>query len=124
MVSVNRVILAGNLASDPQFKETSNGKALTVFPVAVNKHWRNKAGEQKKETTFFRIIVWNNIAENCARYLKKGGAVLVEGRLQTRSFTNSVGKTQYMTEVVGDQVTFLNKPSKEHVQQEEEPAIM
>ena len=124
MVSVNRVILAGNLASDPQLKETSNGKAMTIFPVAVNKRWRNQAGESKKETAFFRIIVWNNIAENCARYLRKGGAVLVEGRLQTRSFKNSAGQIQYMTEVVGDQVTFLNKPSKELSKRDEEPSIM
>ncbi|EKD81380.1 MAG: Single-stranded DNA-binding protein [uncultured bacterium] len=124
MVSVNRVILAGNLASDPQLKETGNGKAMTVFPVAVNKQWRTQDGEKHKETAYFRIIVWNSTAENCARYLKKGGAVLVEGRLQTRTYKNSSGQTQYVTQVVGDQVTFLNKPSKSNPPREEEPSIM
>jgi len=124
MVSVNRVILAGNLASDPQLKETSNGKAMTVFPVAVNKQWRSQDGEKHKETAYFRIIVWNAAAETCARYLKKGGAVLVEGRLQTRSYKNRDGQTQYVTQVVGDQVTFLNRPTRENARHEEEPAIM
>jgi len=124
MVSVNRVILAGNLASDPQLKETSNGKTLTTFPVAVNKQWRSQDGEKHKETAYFRIVVWNATAETCARYLKKGGAVLVEGRLQTRSYKNSDGQTQYITQVVGDQVTFLNKPSASRSSQDEEPAIM
>ncbi|NLF97776.1 MAG: single-stranded DNA-binding protein [Candidatus Riflebacteria bacterium] len=124
MVSVNRVILAGNLASDPQLKETSNGKAMTVFPVAVNKQWRSQDGEKHKETAYFRIIVWNGTAETCARYLKKGGAVLVEGRLQTRCYKNREGQTQYITQVVGDQVTFLNRSVKESSRNEEEPAIM
>lgn len=126
MVSVNRVILAGNLASDPQLKETSNGKTLTTFPVAVNKQWRSQDGEKHKETAFFRIVVWNATAETCARYLKKGGAVLVEGRLQTRSYKNSAGQMQYVTQVVGDQVTFLNKSPKgsNNAPREEEPAIM
>lgn len=123
MVSVNRVILAGNLTKDPELKETSNGRYMTTFPVAVSRHWRNSEGESKKETGFFRIIVWNATAENCVRYLKKGRAVLVEGRLETRVYKNTAGQTQFLTQVVGDQITFLNKPS-ENQPAEEEPAIM
>lgn len=124
MISVNRVILAGNLASDPQRKETGNGRAMTVFPVAINKQWRSQDGEKHKETSYFRVIVWNATADNCARYLKKGGAVLVEGRLQTRSYQNREGQTQYITQVVGDQVTFLTRFSKGKSNNDEEPAIM
>ncbi len=124
MVSVNRVILAGNLAKDPQLKETSNGRAMTIFPVAVNKQWRTQDGEKHKETSYFQIVVWNATAENCARYLKKGGAVLVEGRLQTRSYQKSDGQTRYVTQVVGDQVTFLNRPTKPSTSNDEEPSIM
>lgn len=126
MVSVNRVIIAGNLARDPELKETSNGKCMTVFPVAVSRHWRNNNGEDRKETTFFRIIVWNATAETCARYLKKGRPVLVEGRIETRTYKNSAGQTQYLTQVVGDQVTFLNKPAifESTAESAEEPAIM
>lgn len=110
MVGVNRVILAGNLARDPQMKETGNGRFMATFPVAVNKRWRTRSGESKSETAFFRIVVWNNTAEICNRYLKKGRSVLVEGRLEIRSYQNSEGKTQYMTQVIGDQITFLGKP--------------
>ena len=125
MVSLNRVLLAGNLVRDPEFKETSNGRCMSIFPVAVNNRWRTSSGELKKETAFFRIIVWNGIAEQCVRYLKKGRAVLVEGRLETRTYKNAEGKTQYLTQVVGNQVTFLNKPNDSHAGRgEEEPAIM
>jgi single-strand DNA-binding protein len=127
MVSVNRVIVAGNLAKDPQSKSTANGRQMTVFPVAVSRRWRNSDGENHKETAFLRIIVWNTTAENCARFLRKGRAVLVEGRLETRVFKNSSGQTQFMTQVVGDQVTFLSRPGhtdKETAKDSEEPAIM
>lgn len=124
MVSVNRVILAGNLARDPQLKETGKGKAMTIFPVAVDKRWRTQDGEKHKETAYFQVVVWNATAENCARYLKKGGAVLIEGRLQTRSYQKSDGQTHYVTQVVGDQVTFLNRPTKDSVSKDEEPSIM
>ncbi|NCB38042.1 MAG: single-stranded DNA-binding protein [Erysipelotrichia bacterium] len=123
MVSLNRVLLAGNLVKDPELKETSNGRCLTVFPVAVDKHWRSNDGQSHKETAFFRIIVWNAIAENCVRYLKKGKSVLIEGRLETRTYKNSEGQTQYITQIVGDQVTFLSKPDKTTAA-EDEPAIM
>ncbi|MDD3145994.1 MAG: single-stranded DNA-binding protein [Candidatus Riflebacteria bacterium] len=126
MVGVNRVILAGNLARDPQMKETANGRFMATFPVAINKRWRTREGENKSETTFFRIVVWNNTAEICNRYLKKGRSVLVEGRLETRSYQNSEGKTQYMTQVIGDQVTFLGKPATDENQTraDDEPSII
>lgn len=124
MVGINRVLLAGNLVRDPQMKETSNGRFMATFPVAINKRWRTSSGELKKETTFFRIVVWNNTAELCNRYLKKGRPVLVEGRLETRSFKNNEGKTQYLTQVVGDQVTFLGRPENDDNQHEDGPSII
>ncbi|HNX74589.1 MAG TPA: single-stranded DNA-binding protein [Candidatus Rifleibacterium sp.] len=124
MVGINRVLLAGNLARDPQIKETGNGNRVATFSVAVNKRWRNSAGELKTDTTFFRIVVWNNTADICNRYLKKGRPVLVEGRLETRSYQNSEGKTQYMTQVVGDQVTFLGKPAGDEDHAQDEPSII
>lgn len=124
MVGVNRVLLAGNLARDPQVKETGNGRRMATFPVAINKRWRNNAGELKTETAFFRIIVWNNTAEICSRYLKKGRPVLIEGRLEIRSFQNGEGKTQYITQIVGDQITFLGKPAKEEDQESDEQSII
>ena len=124
MVSMNRVILAGNLARDPELKEVSNGNSMTTFPVAVSRRWKNQNGEPGKKTCFFRIVVWNNTAINCARFLKKGRPVLVEGRLETRQFTGDSGETRYLTQVIGDTVTFLEKaPSVSHTEPDQEPAI-
>jgi single-strand DNA-binding protein len=108
---MNRVIVAGNLARDPELKETSNGKSMGIFPLAVSRQWKTKSGESKKQVYFFRIIVWNKSAENCAKFLTKGKAVLVEGRLQNRSFAATNGETRYTTEIIGDNVTFLNNNS-------------
>ncbi|GAB4281182.1 MAG: hypothetical protein Kow0029_26190 [Candidatus Rifleibacteriota bacterium] len=125
MVSMNRVIIAGNLARDPELKETQNGNPMTVFPVAVSRKWKSSTGEDQKETSFFRIIVWSSNAKNCAKYLKKGRPVLVEGRLETRSFTGNSGETKYFTQVVGDKVIFLNNGKNQQQMSEaiEEPAI-
>ncbi|MDN5278192.1 MAG: single-strand DNA-binding protein [Clostridiales bacterium] len=124
MVNVNRVIIAGNLACDPELKEISNGRAMTVFPVAVARRYKNKAGETQKETSFFRIIVWNSTARNCAKYLAKGRPVLVDGRLETRSFTSDSGQTRYVTQVIGDKVVFLSgSKALKSEQASEEPAI-
>lgn len=124
MVSMNRVILAGNLARDPELKETSNGSTLTIFPVAVSRNWKDNAGDKQKQTSFYRIIVWNGAAKNCAKYLKKGRAVLVEGRLDTRSFELESGEKKYFTQIVGDRVTFLSKPEQAAPSEESsEPAI-
>ncbi|MGM0601148.1 MAG: single-stranded DNA-binding protein [Candidatus Rifleibacteriota bacterium] len=111
MVSMNRVIVAGNLAKDPELKETSNGKTLGIFPLAVSRQWKSNSGEAKKQVYFFRIVVWNKSAENCAKFLTKGKAVLVEGRLQNRSFATANGEMRYTTEIIGDNVTFLNNHS-------------
>lgn len=121
---MNRVILAGNLARDPELKEVGSGHSVTTFPVAVSRHWKNKQGEAEKKTCFFRIVVWNSTAVNCARYLKKGRPVLVEGRLETRTYTADSGETRYYTQVVGDSVTFLEKsPAGTHAEADSSPAI-
>ncbi len=123
MASMNRVIIAGNLARDPELKETRKGSSMTSFPVAVSRHWKNGSGESQKQTSFFRIVVWNNTAVNCAKFLKKGQPVLVEGRLETRSFTADSGETRYITQVVGDNVTFLRKGGTESAHADE-PSIL
>lgn len=112
MVSVNRVILAGNLTKDPQAYQTESGRSLAHFPVAVNKRWRGADGERKTDTTFLKVVVWNATADNCVKYLKKGKAVMVEGRLENRSYKDKDGNDRRITQVVGDQVTFLSPPSE------------
>lgn|SRR5690606_18492505 len=104
---LNRVILVGRLTRDPDLRYTPNGGvAVTRFTVAVNRKFANQQGE--READFINIVTWRALAENCGNYLKKGSLVAIEGRIQTRSYENQEGRTVYVTEVVADDVRFLD----------------
>ncbi|GAA5346714.1 single-strand binding protein [Planifilum fimeticola] len=102
---INRVILVGRLAQDPELRYTPNGVAVTTFTLAVNRRFTNQQGE--READFINIVTWRQLAETCANYLKKGRLVGVDGRLQIRSFENSEGRRIKVAEVVADTVQFL-----------------
>jgi single-strand DNA-binding protein len=102
---VNKVILIGNLGKDPEVRYTPDGRAVANFNIATSESWTDKATNEKKEKTeWHRIVVWGKTAENCAEYLSKGRQVYIEGRLQTREWTNKEGQKQYTTEVVANPV--------------------
>lgn len=104
---LNRVILVGRLTRDPDLRYTTNGGVAVVrFTVAVNRKFTNQQGE--READFINIVAWRNLAENCGNYLKKGSLVAIEGRIQTRSYENQEGRTVYVTEVIADDVRFLD----------------
>src|SRR3954464_6824549 len=105
--SVNKVILVGNLGRDPEVRYTPNGQAVANFTVATNDSWTDKAGQKQDRTEWHRVVVWAKLAELCGEYLSKGRQVYLEGRLQTREWTNKEGVKQYTTEVVANQVVFL-----------------
>ena len=100
---MNRVILIGRLARDPELRFTANGKAVANFSVAVNRIFSRDA-----EADFFNIVVWGKTAENCATYLAKGRLVGLEGRLQNRTYETQAGERRYVTEVIADNVKFLD----------------
>ena len=102
---INRVVLVGRLAQDPELRYTPNGVAVTTFTLAVNRRFTNQHGE--READFINIVTWRQQAETCANYLKKGRLVGVDGRLQIRSFENSEGRRIKVAEVVADTVQFL-----------------
>jgi single-strand DNA-binding protein len=102
--SVNKVILVGNLGRDPEVRYTPSGQAVANFTVATNEAWTDKAGQKQERTEWHRVVVWGKAAENCGEYLSKGRQVYVEGRLQTREWTNKEGAKQYTTEVVANPV--------------------
>jgi single-strand DNA-binding protein len=106
--SVNKVILVGHLGKDPEVRYTPNGQAVANFTVATNDSWTDKAGQKQDRTEWHRIVVWAKLAELCGEYLSKGRQVYLEGRLQTREWTNKEGAKQYTTEVVANQVVFLS----------------
>lgn len=101
---MNRVILTGRLGGDPELKQTQSGVAVCQFRLAVERKFKGADG--KRETGWINIVAWRNTAEFCARYLKKGAKIGVEGMIQTRSYDAQDGSKRYVTEVVADGVEF------------------
>ncbi|MCE9624106.1 MAG: single-stranded DNA-binding protein [Deltaproteobacteria bacterium] len=110
MASVNKVILIGNLGSDPEVKFTPSGSAVANFSVATNESWMGKDGKKEERTEWHKIVVWNKLAELCGEYLSKGRPVYLEGRLQTREWNDKEGNKRYTTEVVAQTIQFLGSP--------------
>ncbi len=109
--NLNKVFLLGNLTRDPELRHTAQGTSVANFSIAVNRTYKGNDGDFKKETSYFNIIVWGRIGENCAKYLTKGRPVLVEGRLQNRSYETQDGQKRTVTEIVADNVQFLSAGS-------------
>jgi single-strand DNA-binding protein len=107
-MSLNKVMIIGNLGRDPEMRYTPNGQPVTQFTVAVNRNYKNQAGEWQEETEWFRIVAWGPLAERTAEYLRKGRKVYVEGRLQTRQWEGQDGQKRYTTELVANAVTPLD----------------
>ena len=110
MVSLNRVLLIGNLTKDPELRYTPSGTPVANLRLAVNSSFKDQAGQRKEETCFVTIVVWSRQAEICQQYLKKGRSVFIEGRLLYRSW-ESEGKTRSTMEVRADRVQFLGLPA-------------
>ncbi len=102
---LNRVILIGRLTRDPELRYTPSGVAVTQFTLACDRPYTNSQGE--READFIPIVTWRQLAETCANYLRKGRLTAVEGRMQVRSYDNNEGRRVYVTEVVADNVRFL-----------------
>ena len=120
-MSVNKVILVGNLGRDPEVRYTSNGTMVVTFPLATHKVV-NRNGEKQKITTWHRIVAWDKLAEICGQYLTKGKQVYIEGELVTRSFVGRDGQTRWITEVVARNMQMLG-PKNGGVQEEEMPEV-
>jgi single-strand DNA-binding protein len=103
---LNRVILIGRLTRDPELRYTPAGVAVTQFTLAVDRPFTNSQ-TREREADFIPIVTWRQLAETCANYLRKGRLAAVEGRMQVRSYDNNEGRKVYVTEVVADNVRFL-----------------
>ena len=110
MVSLNRVLLIGNLTKDPELRYTPSGTPVANLRMAVNSSFKSQSGERKEETCFVTVVVWSRQAELCNQYLKKGRSIFVEGRLISRSW-EAEGKTRSTMEVRADRVQFLGAPT-------------
>jgi single-strand DNA-binding protein len=106
--SVNKVILIGNLGKDPEVKYTPQGTPVARLTVATNERWKDKDGNWQDRTEWHNVVLWQRLAEIAGEYLKKGGKVYIEGRLQTRSWDDKQsGQKKYMTEVVANDLVLL-----------------
>lgn len=108
MANLNRVFLIGNLTRDPELRYTPSGMAVVNLRLAINHKFKDRSGELKQDTCFINVVVWDKQAETCNQYLQKGRSVLIEGRLQSRSWQDSEGKNRSVIEVRADRVVFLN----------------
>jgi single-strand DNA-binding protein len=104
MADLNKVMLIGNVGKDPEMRFTANGSAVTTFSVAANRNYRRPDGEWEKETEWFDVVTWNQLAERCSQNLQKGSRVYVEGRLHTRSWEGQDGQRRFRTEVIANVV--------------------
>lgn len=109
---MNKVILVGRLTRDPEIKNTTTGKAVATFTLAVDRRFKNKDGQ--KEADFVPIVVWGKQAELAGQYLSKGSQISVAGRLQVRSYDAQDGQRRYVTEVVADEINFLSSTRKDN----------
>jgi len=107
MASVNKVILIGNLGRDPETRYTTGGDAVTNLNLATSEQWKDKSGEKQERTEWHRVVLFGRQAEVAGEYLKKGRSVYIEGRLQTRKYTDKDGVEKYSTEIVADRMQLL-----------------
>lgn len=107
-MSVNKVILLGNLGADPEVRFTQGGQAVATFRMATSESWTDRSSGQRQERTeWHRVVAWGRLAELCGEYLRKGRQCYVEGRIQTREWQDKEGQKRYTTEIVASQVVFL-----------------
>lgn len=109
LANLNRVFLIGRLTKDPDIRQTTNGTPVANFTIAINRRFRSPTGEVKEETTYVGIVAWQKLADLCRQFLAKGRAVLVEGKLQNRSWETEDGQKRSTLEVRADRIEFLER---------------
>ena len=114
MADLNKVMLIGRLTSDPELKQTPSGVSVTSFSIAVNRRFNKSAESQQAD--FINIVAWRQSAEFITRYFKKGRSILIIGSLQTRTWQDQQGQKRYSTEVVVDEVQFVDNKPQENTQ--------
>lgn len=117
MPKMNKVFLIGRLTRNPELRYTESNIPVAMFTLAINRSFTNNDGD--READFINIVVWNKKAENVSKYLSKGSRVAIDGRIQTRSYDGDDGKKRYITEVVANQVEFLESKKESTTTDEE-----
>jgi single-strand DNA-binding protein len=107
--SLNKVIITGYLTQDPEVRYIQSGAAVANVRIGSTRRFRDQAGEWRDDTCFVNVVAWRELAERCGDALKKGSAVLVEGRLQSRSWETEDGQKRSVIEINADRIQFLDK---------------
>ena len=130
-MNLNKVLIVGRLTADPQPRSTASGMQVLTVGVATNRVWYNKNKEKQEEVEFHNVVVWGKQAEVVSKFLTKGSLIFVEGRLQTRSWTDKQGQSRRTTEVIAERIqlgprpaggSFSAKPSEQKAAPEKEAA--
>lgn len=106
-MSLNKVLLIGNLGRDPEVRFTPGGQAVARFSIATSETWNDKEGQRQERTEWHNIVVWGKQGEHCGQYLSKGRQVFIEGSIRSRQYDDKDGNKKYITEVVAQRVQFL-----------------
>jgi single-strand DNA-binding protein len=119
---INKVILVGNLGADPEIKHMPSGGAVANLSIATTRRWKDKqSGERKEETEWHRVVFFSKLAEIVGQYTHKGSKIYVEGRLQTRKWTDNAGVERYTTEIIAESMHMLDSKESGGQAQEQSP---
>ena len=107
MSSLNKVLLIGNLGKDPEIRYTQNGQAVATFSLATSDNWTDQTGNRQERTEWHRVVAWGKLADLSQRFLAKGRQVYIEGRIQSREYTDQSGTKRNTTEIIASSIVFL-----------------
>ena len=109
MAGLNKVMIIGNVGTDPEMRFTPNGSPVTSFRMATSRNYTTAEGDRRQETEWFDVVTWNRLAETCNQFLTKGQRAYVEGRLRTRSWEGQDGQKHLRIEITANRVLFLDR---------------
>lgn len=110
-MNLNKVIIIGRVTADPQMRTTAGGQSVSSFGVATNRYWTDKMGKKQEETEFHNIVVWGRQAEIAVQYVVKGSLIMIEGRLQTRSWQDKQGQGRKSTDIICETLQLGPRPA-------------
>lgn len=112
-MNLNKIFIIGRLTQDPEVRTTPSGQTVTTLNMATNRVWNDKSGQKQESTEYHRVIAWARLGEIAGQYLKKGGLALIEGRLQTRSWTDQNNNKRYTTEIIAESLQLGPRPASQ-----------
>ena len=110
MVGLNKMVIIGNLGTDPEMRYTPSGNPVTSFRMAASRTYTTGEGERRQDTEWFTVVCWNQLAEQCSQFLTKGRRAYVEGRLHSHTWDGPDGKLRFRNEIIASRVLFLDRP--------------